>query len=924
MAATVVWVGTVFNGPSAALPTPVADRGRLALTPITGARWQFDGCVGRRVEVNVRQWLLPAPEANPGMLEMFRLRDRQPVTQLVPWAGEFAGKYLISAVLAARMSETPELRPRLAAFVRSLLELQAEDGYLGPFPRAERLLGHWDLWGHYHVMQGLLLWYEDTGDSEALMACRRMADLMCRTYLDQPRRVYDAGSHEMNMAIIHGLGRLYRQTGEARYLRLMQEIEKDWERAGDYLRTGLAGTEFYRTPRPRWESLHDLQGLVELWRITGKPAYREAFIRHWRNIARLDRHNTGGFSSGEQATGNPFATGAIETCCTVAWMALSVDMLSLTGDPRVADELELATLNAGLGAQHPSGRWWTYNTPMNGVREASAHTIVFQARAGTPELNCCSVNGPRIPGLLSQWAVMSDTNRLALHWHGPGRHELRWPDGRQARLRCEGDYPFSGRVRWVVEEPSVHRFTLRFRMPAWTTQPRVRVAGGPWVSAEPGTYFDCTRQWNAQDTVGIAFDLPWRRLMGDRGTAGCVSLYRGPILLAWDQRFNDQDEPDLPPVALDRLDKSRVSITPPGSDACAPWLRVELDGQRTLTLCDFASAGATGTRYRSWLPVANAPPPSPIARAPADRSIIGKGATTFRWTTRTNRALTNYVFAIAEDREFRHPVAQLTPLTEPRATLDASLKQSLRPDRWYFWRVVAQGPGGETPSLEPQACFRFDPRMTESREQEQPTIAPDGVVLRVPLRGECRPLFGTVLRQNGFEPCDGPDKSPTGAVRLNGRDQMLVFVLPELWEDDFSVAVWVRLRELPNDRLGQVFSAWAGPMDDPLRLTVERGKLFARIEAQQAYSTEGIPIAPGSWHHLAAVKTGNRLQLFLDGKPRTVVTVPATVTTQALSCALGGNPNYGGNEFLAADFAEFLMMMRTMTEQEIQQLSSRP
>jgi DUF1680 family protein len=78
-------------------------------------------------------------------------------------------------------------------------------------------------------------------------------------------------------------------------------------------------------------------------------------------------------------------------------MAITIDYLQLTGDSRAADDLELTTLNGGLGAQHPSGRWFTYNTPMDGVREASAHTIVFQSRAGTPELNCCSVNGPRVP-----------------------------------------------------------------------------------------------------------------------------------------------------------------------------------------------------------------------------------------------------------------------------------------------------------------------------------------------------------------------------------------------------------------------------------------------------------------------------------------------------------------------------------------------
>lgn len=133
---------------------------------------------------------------------------------------------------------------------------------------------------------------------------------------------------------------------------MAREVEKDWERAGDYLRAGLDGREYFQSPRPRWASLHDLQGLFDLWRITGDGKYRDAFIHHWRSIRRWDRRNTGAFSSGEQATGNPYAPTAIETCCTVAWIALTVDYLKLTGDPRAVGDLELATLNGGLGAQH--------------------------------------------------------------------------------------------------------------------------------------------------------------------------------------------------------------------------------------------------------------------------------------------------------------------------------------------------------------------------------------------------------------------------------------------------------------------------------------------------------------------------------------------------------------------------------------------
>ena len=77
---------------------PVLQKGAVALQPLPDSRWNFGGVVAQRLEANIDQWLLHAPEANPAMLEMFRLRDRQPVPHLVPWAGEFAGKYLISCV----------------------------------------------------------------------------------------------------------------------------------------------------------------------------------------------------------------------------------------------------------------------------------------------------------------------------------------------------------------------------------------------------------------------------------------------------------------------------------------------------------------------------------------------------------------------------------------------------------------------------------------------------------------------------------------------------------------------------------------------------------------------------------------------------------------------------------------------------------
>ncbi len=93
----------LISGASGAEPP-----GRTMLEPLASARFGFGGPVGQRIEANVKGWLVRAPAANPGMLGMFRLRDRLPKPNLVPWAGEFVGKYLISAIQALRMSDDPD------------------------------------------------------------------------------------------------------------------------------------------------------------------------------------------------------------------------------------------------------------------------------------------------------------------------------------------------------------------------------------------------------------------------------------------------------------------------------------------------------------------------------------------------------------------------------------------------------------------------------------------------------------------------------------------------------------------------------------------------------------------------------------------------------------------------------------------------
>ncbi len=575
--------------------------------------FHLEGGVGNRFRLNEDSWLLTALDENPDMIDRFQNRDRNP-ERIVPWFGEFPGKVLTGMALNYRMSRSDRLLKATNVLVDRLIQVQDEEGYLGPHPAPQRLIGVmtdepegvpptplWDLWGHYHVIFGLTLWYRETGRTDCLDCALRAAGFILRFFKTRDIPFASAESLEMNHAISHAFTTLFLETGREVFLETARSIvDAEWSHpsAGNWLEAALSGVEFFETRKPRWESLHCILTLADLYRITKDRKYFTAFESIWQSILKTDRHNDGGFSSGEGACGDPYDSRAIETCCTIAWMVYSTEYWSLTRDSLVADELELSFMNAFLGSQIGRSGDYTYDTPMNGNRIPSSRELSWQGTPAGPRLNCCQVNGARGFGQVGAWGVDIEEDSIFLNYYGASTVGLRTPMGNRLVISQDTAYPLDGAIEIKMLLDSPETFALKLRIPFWSAKSLILVNGEPVLDIEAGTYATIRRLWQNDDAIRIGLDMSPHFWLGERSMAGRISIYTGPILMAFDREMSGI----MKDVPLDIEDLHRIRIKACSSEPAMVEMGIRTSSGEELRLFDFADSGQTGREYSSWIP----------------------------------------------------------------------------------------------------------------------------------------------------------------------------------------------------------------------------------------------------------------------------------------------------------------------------------
>lgn len=385
-------------------PTPyvVAPKKADVLVPLEPSEVKLTGWLGERVTKNEANRLREVDLAP--LLAGFQKRPGSH-----PWIGEHIGKWLHASTLAWQNTNDAALKTKLDGAVKALIVCQEPDGYLGTYEKEKRFGlfpgADWDVWSHKYNLIGLLTYYRYTGNKPALETCKRMGDLLCRTFGTGPgqKSINSAGTH-MGMAatsVLEPMVLLYRSTGDKKYLDFCQYILRAWdEPGGPGVLTTLTRTgKVNKTANGKaYEMLSNLVGLCELYRTTGDTRLLTPCQKAFDDIVENQLYITGTMSHGEHfhadhTLPNTPGYNIGETCVTVTWIQLCLQLLRLTGDQKYATELERSLYNHLAAAQRPDGKEWCYYTALEGTKPYG------------PGINCCVSSGPRGMALAPLTAV---------------------------------------------------------------------------------------------------------------------------------------------------------------------------------------------------------------------------------------------------------------------------------------------------------------------------------------------------------------------------------------------------------------------------------------------------------------------------------------------------------------------------------------
>ncbi len=476
-------------------------------------------------------------------------------------------KTIEGASYSLMLQRDPALELYLDSVIALIAAAQEPDGYLYSARtndaeelrrwfgdrRWERLERSHELYNAGHLYEAAAAHYLATGKRNLLDIALKNADLIDATF--GPGKLRAPPGHQV---IEMGLVRLYRLTGEPRYLDLakffidVRGLPLDGRSlGGEYNQDHMPVVEQTEAVGHAVRAGYLYAGVADVAALTGEREYVRAVDRIWEDVVGRKLYVTGGIGAtgGNEGFNDayvlPNMSAYNETCASIANIYWNHRMFLLHGDARYIDVLERTLYNALLSGISLEGNTFFYPNPLESVGQHS-RTPWFTCA-------CCTGNVTRFIASVAGYAYAATGRDLYVNLYAGSRADVEVAGG-AVQLRQETRYPWDGTIKIAVEpQGGSLRFTLNLRIPGWArnepvpsdlyhyldeppaSPPTLLVNGEPVALRLDNGYARITRTWRSGDTVELELPMPVRRVAAidsveaDRGR---VALQRGPVVYA--------------------------------------------------------------------------------------------------------------------------------------------------------------------------------------------------------------------------------------------------------------------------------------------------------------------------------------------------------------------------------------------------------
>jgi hypothetical protein len=483
-------------------------------------------------------------------------------------------KIIEGAAYSLQMFPDANLERTVDSLITLIGLAQEEDGYLFTNRTIMGENGHewigkkrWEkvddlsheLYNLGHFYEAAVAYYQTTGKREILDIAIKSADLVDRDF--GPGKIENWPGHQ---EIEIGLAKLYRVTGEKRYLNLAKFF---LDVRGRGKGTPKSYNQSHKPVVEQDEAVgHSVRaaymwtGMADVAALTGDKSYVDAIGRIWEDVVYRKLYITGGIGAegGHEGFGGPYelpnGRAYCETCAAIANVFWNHRMFLMTGEAKYIDVLERSLYNNVLSGVGISGDLFFYPNPLESHGQ--------HQRSEWFGCACCPSNISRFIPSMPNYLYARKGNQLYINLFAASQTSFK-VNGTTLKLEQKSAMPWDGSVKILLSPEKPVKAQLYIRIPGWAsenpvpgdlytymtpeTQPVViRVNGKETRFRQDKGYAVVDKKWERGDEVLVVLPMEVRKIKSHPEVAaniGRMALQRGPLVycVEW---------PDVPDSAV--------------------------------------------------------------------------------------------------------------------------------------------------------------------------------------------------------------------------------------------------------------------------------------------------------------------------------------------------------------------------------------